>query len=255
MIAKTDFDAKLSSLNRRVTAYKSKNLLVKNELKKTFNSSYFIAKSHFEEDGTQNYLAFRPICKYFKVIANTGYVSAWKSKGLSDQSIKPPGMSDNVLIPVLNYYDTKTRVKFNGSCLQRPKLSYTHGALVNIYIVYELSASSSQSEDPTLENCLFGTATLTKSADDINKYGYSGYGIGFNGKPSFSFPSGAFRQNVIIFGVDMSFTTHVDNNKKNILILGKGPTQGFENTLTAAKMYSFNFTVTKKRCCLNLHYN
>ena len=77
LITKTDFDAKLSSFNRKITANKSKNLLLEYELKKlkTFDSSYFIGKSHFEEDGTQNYLVFQPINKYFKVIANTDYVS------------------------------------------------------------------------------------------------------------------------------------------------------------------------------------
>ena len=43
--------------------------------------------------------------------------------------------------------------------------------------------------------------------------------------------------------------------KKDILVLGIGPTQGLEHTLTAEKMYSINFTVTKKKFCLNLHYN
>ena len=59
-------------------------MLVENELKKlkTFDSSYFIGKNHFEEDGTQNYLVFQPINKYFKVITNTDYASSWKSKGL-----------------------------------------------------------------------------------------------------------------------------------------------------------------------------
>ena len=51
----------------------------------------------------------------------------------------------------------------------------------------------------------------------------------------------------------MSSSVHVDNKKKDILILGKGPTQGLENTLTAEKMYSINFTVTKKKFCLSLH--
>ena len=85
MITKTDFDAKLSSLNRKITANKTKKLLVENELNnlKTFDSSQFIGKSHFEENGTQNYLVFQPLNKYFKVIANTDYVSSWKSKGLS----------------------------------------------------------------------------------------------------------------------------------------------------------------------------
>ena len=71
-----------------------------NELKKlkTFDSSYFIGKSRFEEDGTQNYLVFQPINRYFKVIVNTDYVSSWKSKRLSEETIKPPATSDNSLI-------------------------------------------------------------------------------------------------------------------------------------------------------------
>ena len=53
----------------------------------------------------------------------------------------------------------------------------------------------------------------------------------------------------------MSSSAHIDNKEKNILILGIGPTQGLEHKLTAEKMYSFNFTVTKKKFCLSLHYN
>ena len=151
-----DFDAKLSSLNRKITKNKSKKLLIENELDKlkTFDSSYFIGKSHFEEDGTQNYLVFQPINRYFEVITNTDYVSSWKSKGLSAESIKPPTTSDNSLTPALSYYGTKTRVKFTGSCLKQSKISYTHGKVVNIYIIYELGASSSQSNDPSLKECL-----------------------------------------------------------------------------------------------------
>ena len=112
MIIKTDFDATLSSLNRKITQNKSKHLLVESELKrlKTFDSSYFIGKSHFEENSTQNYLVFQPLNKYFKVITNTDYLSSWKSKGLSAESVKPPTTSDNSLTPVLNYCGTKTRV-------------------------------------------------------------------------------------------------------------------------------------------------
>ena len=53
----------------------------------------------------------------------------------------------------------------------------------------------------------------------------------------------------------MSSTVHIDNKEKDILVLGKGPTQGLESTLTAEKMYSINFTLTKKKFCLSLHYN
>ena len=82
LITKTDFDAKLSSLNRKITSNKSKHLLVENELKKlkTFDSSYFIGKSHFEENGTQTYLVFQPIQRYFKLISNTQYISSRKPK-------------------------------------------------------------------------------------------------------------------------------------------------------------------------------
>ena len=164
-------------------------------------------------DGSQAYLIFQPVYKYFKFITNTNYISSWKSKGLSAESIKPPTTSDNSLTPALSYYGTKTRVKFTGSCLKQPKISYTHGKVVNIYIVYELGASSSNDNDPTLKNCLFGAVTLTKNAD-IDKYGYSGYGIGFDRRGSFSFPGGGFGQNVIIFGADMSSFAHIDDMKK-----------------------------------------
>ena len=158
------------------------------------------------------------------------------------------------LTPALSYYGTKTRAKFAGSCLKQPKISYTHGKIVNIYIVYEPGASSSHNKDPTLKNCLFGAVTLTKNAD-IDNYGHSGYGIGFDRRSSFSIPGGGFGQNVIIFGVDMGFSAHIDNKKKDILILGKGTRQGLEHTLTAVKMYSINCTVTKNKFCFSLRYN
>ena len=237
MITKTDFDAKLSICNRKITQNKTKHLLVENELNKlkTFDLSYFIGKSHFEEDSTEKYLAFQPLNKYFKVVTNTDNDSSWKSKGLSAESIKLPTTSDNSRTPSLNYYGTKTRVKFTGSCLKQSKISYTHGKAVNTYIVYELGASSSPNNDLTLKSCLFRAVTLTKNAD-IDKYGYSGYGTGFDRRSNLSFPSGGFGQNILIFGVDMSFSAHIDNKKNDILVLEKGPTQGLENTLTAEKM-------------------
>ena len=86
LITKTHFDAKLSSLNKKITKNKRKHLLVENELKKlkTFDLGYFIGNllSHFDEDGTQNYLVFQPIVRYFKVntiINAADYVLSWKS--------------------------------------------------------------------------------------------------------------------------------------------------------------------------------
>ena len=150
---------------------------------------------------------------------------------------------------MIDYYGNKVRVKFNKGCLkQSNKLTYDYGRKLNIYIVCELGASSSNNSDATPKNCLLGTVTLTKNAD-IEKYEYSGYGIGFDRRSSFSFPCGGFGQNVLIFGVDSSSSAHIDNEKKDISVLGKGPAQVLEHTLTAEKMYSINFTVTNKKIC------
>ena len=140
----------------------------------------------------------------------------------------------------MNYYATKTRLEFRGSCLKQDKSTFNHGKTVNIYIVYEIDKLYTKSH-PTLVNCLFGAVSITKNAD-IDKNKYSGYGIGFDRTGLYLLPSGRFGRNVI-FGVDMSSSVHVDNKVKDILILGKGPTQGLsEHSLTAEKMYSVNFT-------------
>ena len=140
LITKTDFDSKLSNLNRKITKNKTDHLLVQKDLNKLqiFDSSYFIDKGHFEEDGTQNYSFFQPITRYFKIIANTKFISSWKSKGLSDETIAPYVTSDNSLIPLIDHYGTRIRLKFNGSCLKQPnQLTYDHGHKLNVYIVYE----------------------------------------------------------------------------------------------------------------------
>ena len=239
LITKTDFDAKLSSLNRKITPNKAKHLLVENKFKKlkAFNSSCFIGKSHFEEDGTQNYSVFQPIYIYFEIIAGVGncsYINYWKSKGLSDKKINSVKTSNHSINPNFNYYGTKTRVEFNESCLEQDKVTFDHGKIVNIYIVYEISKNINICNYRTLENCLFGAVSLTQKAN-INKYKYSGYGIRFDRHGNFSFLGIGLVRNVIIFGVDMSFSVHVDNKKKYILILGKVPTQGVEHTLIAEK--------------------
>ena len=195
--------------------------------------------------------------KYFKLNSVVGVIDrvlSWQSKGISNGSIKPPTTPNNSLNPRLSYNDTKTKVQFTGSCLKQPEFTSTYKKIVNIYIVYELGASSLHDSDPTIKNCLFGAVTLTKNAA-TEKYKYSGYGIGFDRRSSFSFTGGGFGQNVLIFGADMSTSIHIDNKEKDILVLGRGPAQGLESTLTAEKMYSINFTVTKKKFCLSLHYN
>ena len=92
LITKTDFDSKLSSLYKGITQNKTKHLLVYfYKTKHLLDSGYVFGKSHFEEDGTHNYLVFQPIYRYFKVFSVTQYpeyVSEWKSKGLFNESFK-----------------------------------------------------------------------------------------------------------------------------------------------------------------------
>ena len=79
LVAKTNFDNTVSSLDSKIVVNKTKNESIKNELKKlkTLDLSYFIGKSHFEEDGTQNYLVFQPLNKYFNIMPNKKYNSLW----------------------------------------------------------------------------------------------------------------------------------------------------------------------------------
>ena len=149
----------MSSLNRKITANKTKCFVNDNDL------SYYRGKQYFDEgSGKQNYLVFLPIGKHFKLNSVVGVIDrvlSWQSKGISNDSIKPPATSNNSLNPRLN-----------------------HKKVVNIYIVYESGASSSHDSDPTMKIFLFGAVTLTKNAD-IEIYKYSGYGIGFDRRSSF----------------------------------------------------------------------
>ena len=146
LIKKSDYDTKIADIEKKYVNnsgftpklreanvitkrnFDAKIIELENKMKKlqTFDSSYFRGKIHFEEDGAQNYLVFQPIDRYFKVISNTDYVSSWKSKGLSTETIKPPATSDNSLTPALSYYNNRVTVKFIGSCLKQPILRYHH---------------------------------------------------------------------------------------------------------------------------------
>ena len=107
---------------------------------------------------------------------------------------------------------------------------------------------------PTFENSLFGAAKWFKNAD-IDKYKYSRYGIRLDRRGIFSVANG-FGRNVIMFGVDMSSSAHVDNQKKCILILGDSTTQRLCDTkLISEKKSSIDFTEHNKKFCLSLHYN
>ena len=145
LITKTDFDIKVSSTDSRIAANTSKNKSIENklqELKKYLEKSdlnildFLVTIYPFDsEDGTQAYSIFQPVDRYFKRIANTKHIAEQKSKGLSDESIKSITTSDNSLAPLISYYGSKIKLKFNGTILRQSKVTYTHKKAVNIYIV------------------------------------------------------------------------------------------------------------------------
>ena len=212
LVKKTNYNIRVAEIDTKLSCLADK--IAKNESIRKEIILFLLGNIIFDgEDGSQAYLIFQAVYRYFKTVTNTNNISSWKSKGLSAENIKPPTTSDNSLNPELRYCKYNIKVKFSRSCLKQSKITYTHKKVANIYIVYELIASSSHSDDPTLKSCLFGAVALTKNAD-IDKYGYSGYGIEFDRRSSFSFPGGGFDQNVLIFGVDMSSSVHIDNKKK-----------------------------------------
>ena len=171
----------MQNISKRITSNKSKHLLLENEPKKlqNFDSNYFRGKRHFEEDGTQNYLVFQAMHRYFKRVAGVSggsHIYFWTSKGLCNGRINSITASNYSITPKLSYCGTnKTTVQFSGSCLKQDKATYNHGRIVNIYIVYEISKNYNISSYPALENCLLVAVSLTKHVD-TNQYKYSGYG-------------------------------------------------------------------------------
>ena len=113
---------------------------------------------------------------------------------MSNEVIKPP---DNTLAPEVKFTGKRMYVKFSESCLKQGKVTFNHKKTVNIYIVYDLK-STVNNFDRTLQNCLLGAVKLTKNSD-IDKYQYSGYGVGFDSKGTFTHPSGGTGLNVITF--------------------------------------------------------
>ena len=261
-VQKSTFKSELKKVDDKASENSSKVLPHEHKLKQrkdTINdlegvASYFRRKNHFNSDnGTQNYLVFQPMYKYFKtsVKCSTTYVSSWESKGLSNEKISSISKPRYNQAPSLAYNNVRIKSAFVESLLKQGQITNNFGPVVNICIVYRLSPSIIS--DITLENCLFGAAKIRKT---LKSNTYSGYGIAFDSGGSFSHPSRGYGKNAIIFAADLSSSVHINNRANNILVLGKKFIQGINGTTVyAEKMYSTNFTVTNKKFCLSLHYN
>ena len=166
-------------------------------------------------------------------------------------------------LPVLKN-DGRTHVYLNGNHFQQNISNIpNNNNVINIYCVYQIEPISSCRDDTfTVKNALFGAKQITKNAD-TSKYDYKGYGICFDegGQFGHTITEGGFAlttnaRNVLIFGVDMSFTVHATNRANHIYVMGKEFVQGINDTTTyAEKSFYRNFTDPGKKFVLRLHYN
>ena len=104
-----------------------------------------------------------------------------------------------------------------------------------------ISSVKNSAKNCYIKNCFFGTTTIAKDRDK-SKYAYSGYGIAFTGLRSWNFGND-FAEKVLIFGVDNSPSSHIDNRKNNFLVLDEGPTNDINSSIgEAEKKFSINFS-------------
>ena len=164
------FDDKTNTNSTKVLSYEHKLKQREgtiNDLER--DASYFRGKNYFGDGEMQNYFVFWPIYKYFKRVIdntdNTVHVHYWKSKGLSDGKINAPGTSssnDQAPIWSMEYGGAGIRLKFKEDHLRQNKVTYNHGKIVNIYIVYQISSTFTNQSSLTLKNPLFGVVKITK---------------------------------------------------------------------------------------------
>ena len=161
--------------------------------------------------------------------------------------------------------DGRMHVHLSGHHFQQNKviIPYNNNA-INIYCVYKLDQiASSRDTSFTIQNALFGAMQITKNATDSDKNNYKGYGICFDERSQFGhtitedgIPYSSNGRNVLIFGVDMSFSIHATNRANHIYLMGDGLTKGInDTTLDAEQKYFRNFTEPGSNFVLSLHYN
>ena len=277
LITKTDFDAKLKNISDRVTNNKSKDLLLDNELKKLKTLVDSTAKIKFDEVQKENsfnrrffyylqqsYLVYD--CNMGSFQFTAGKISTGKSTGifnyLGNSNMNAVGDSKSVLPELKN--DGRMHVSLSGNHFQQNKVIIpNNNNVINIYCAYKIDPIASTRDDTfTVQNAVFGAMEITKNAD-TSKYNYKGYGICFDEGSTFghtiregNFDHTTNARNMLIFGADMSFSTHKANKANNIYVMGELFVQGInDTTLYAEKKFYRNFTDPGKKFLLSLHYN
>ena len=215
----------------------------------------------------QSYLTYECKLGSFGFGITSKDISEWKSTGIynysSDSNMNVVVDSGGHLPNIIN--DGRMRVHLSGNHFQQNKVIIPNNFnVINIYCVYRLDQiASSRDTSFTIQNALFGAMQITKNATDSDKNNYKGYGICFDERSQFghtitengiTYTSNG--RNVLIFGVDMSFSVHTTNKANHIYLIGDGLTQGInDTTLYAEKKYFRNFTEPGETFLLSLHYN
>ena len=229
-------------------------------MKEDFYRGFFFYKD-------QSYLTYECKLGSFGFGINSKDISEWKSIDIYNYS------SDSNMNAVVNAKsdlpnlknDDRMRVHLSGNHFQQNKVIIPNSNnIINIYCLYKVDQiASSRDTSFTIQNALFGAMQITKNATDNSKNNYNGYGICFDERSQFSHtitedgvPFTSNGRNVLIFGVDMSFSAHATNRANHIYLMGNGLTQGInDTTLYAEKKHFRNFTEPDIKCVLSLHYN
>ena len=234
-------------------------LALKNELEKkeydinenkigiSFNRGFFYYLQ-------QNNLVYE--CKVNSFIFNNKKISKWESTGVLNRPdyYSMNGIKDTKNETPILKNDEKMYVYLKGSHFQQNNALTSNNDhvindnVVNIYIVYKLDPITSRDTTFTIQNALFGAMQITKKAD-TSKYNYKRYGICFDESKEFThvrkrgnFSDTTTGRNVIVFGVDMSFSKHANNKANNIYVMCKDYIQKINDTkIYAEKMYCRNF--------------
>ena len=200
-------------------------------------------------------------CKTGSFNFSNGKITKWKSTGifncLENFDLNVSLSATANYMPVLEN-NGRMNVNFNGYYLAQNKaIPPNNNKVVNIYIVYELGLINNyRTSVYTIQNALIGAMKITKNATNNSKNKYEGYGICFNSGGKFSKGNISDGKKVIIFGADMSFSTHATSKANSIYVLGDWLEQGInDTTIYAEKVFSFNFTEVEKKFVLSLLYN
>ena len=198
----------------------------------------------------ESYLVYECRNYSFKKDSN-GKLTLWKSRGIDNYSVD----SDLRAIPdatsLLLSLDNNGRmnISFSGNYFRQDKVLHPNTSdVLNIYIVYKLDPINfSMNTDYTIQNALFGAIDIVENSSESSRNKYEGYGICFDEDGSFTSGNITNDKNVLIFGADMSFSSHCTIKANDIYVLGKDSVQGINGTtLYVEKIYKINFTEPNK---------